>query len=361
MRQLQMHLFCLGFILLIIMGPAVMAQSETTQDQVLNANGEKQNQARQQLEMLEQQISQQSDKTADPRQQLQMIQQRLEILHTLAVDARLNQQPQQLVRMQQALRSDAWKLRQSDNPQQRIIGEYWNMLCDLADIRRIARDLESSQRASISRMEGFLEKQAPAADATEPQSLHLIQQVRLALLQLYDQRGQSAQACALISRITRQDPENPALARYLQQTYGYCHLIGQKFNTRLFTVDGKTWDSREKIGKPIVIYFWPGVDLPGDMPRTPDNPMPDDPLWNQLRRFWGEVLLVDMSRSNESGLQIPASPWPSYRQEPGQFSLSAYFHVHSMPRIVLIDKKGIIRAIGGPAISSVLDQLIAEK
>jgi hypothetical protein len=195
-----------------------------------------------------------------------------------------------------------------------------------------------------------------------PQSLHLLQQVQLALLQLYDQRGQSTQACRLINQLKGQDPENQPLIQYLQTNYGYCHLIGRTFNTHLITSDGKTWDSREKRGKPIVIYFWPGVKLiPVSKMGLSDIAGTTDPLWSQMSRTRAQVLLVDLSRSHESGLQISASPWPSYRQEPGQFQLTDYFHVQTLPRVAVIDKNGIIQAIGGPASTSILEQLLIDK
>lgn len=354
--------WCVLLLWIIGLGTAtVHAQSTAPQDQLFISNGIEQNQARISLEQLQQQINEQSEKTTDPQQQLQMIQQRLDILHTLTVDARLNQQPKQMSQLQQALRSDAWKLRQSDNPKQRAIGEYWHLLCDITDIKRLTRDLESSQRACISKMEQFLARNEEGAEPIEPQTLQLLQQVRLALLQLYDQRGQSVDACRLVSKLKQMDPENLELRQYLQLNYGYCHLIGQKFNNRLTTTDGKTWDSREKIGKPIVIYFWPGVGLAGKTGNNYDKSLSIDPLWEQLRRTWANVLLVDLSRSNESGLQIPSIPWPCYREDESQFRLTSYFHVQSLPRVVVIDKHGLIQSIGGPSILSVLEQLLEEK
>ena len=347
--------------LLLGAGGVLFAQPTAPQDQLLLSNGIQQSEARRSLDELQRQINEQSETTTGPKQQLQMIQQRLDILHTLTVDARLNQQPRQTSQLQQTLRAEAWKLRQSDNPKQRVIGEYWHLLCDIADLKRLTRDLESSQRACISKMEQFLANHEQGVEPVEPQTLQLLQQIRLALLQLYDQRGQSSGACQLVKQLKLLDPENLQLAQYLQQNYGYCHLIGQKFNTRLLTTEGKTWDSREKLGKPIVIYFWPGVELLGQTGSKSDKAKFIDPLWRQVSRTWAQVLLVDLSRANESGLRIQAIPWPSYRESADQFRLTAYFHVQSLPRIVVIDKNGIIKSIGGPAISSVLEQLLAEK
>lgn len=335
--------------------PALVELSQ--QDALLNQNGSLQERAREQLNKLQKQINLKVQQATQPREQFKLLEQRLKIMHTLAVDARLNQQSKQHARWQQAMRSDAWKLRQSENPELQITDDYWSLLCDLSDIRRLARDLESSQRACIQRLEQFLETQTHITEPNQPQAMHLLQQVRLALLQLYDQRGASSQACKLISRLKQLDPENQSLHNDLQQTYGYCHLIGTKFNTRLITTDGKTWDTREKRGSPIVIYFWPGIELPTATTPSAHNQPSAGSLWNQMHRVQAEVLLVDLSHTNESGLQISASPWPKYRQEPGQFKLTDYFHVQALPRIVIIDKDGIIQAIGGPATNSILDGL----
>jgi len=362
MHNRQLLMIAGGIILLMggLGAHVANAQSNTTQDQLLISNGVEQSEAREQLQQLQLQINEQSQKTTDPKQQLQMIQQRLDILHTLTLDARLNQQPRELKQLQQALRSDAWKLRQSDNPQQQIIGEYWHLLCDMADIRRLTRDLESSQRACISKMQQFLEKHTQSIDPIQPQTLHIIEQVRLALLQIYDQRGQSDLACKLIATIKQQSPDNETLAQYLNQNYGYCHLIGRKFNTRLTTTDGKTWDSREKLGKPIVIYFWPGVGLPADIQQAAPNKS-TDPMWQWINETRTHVLLVDLSHANESGLQIPSSRCPSYREDADRFKLTSFFNIQSIPRVIVIDKKGIVRSIGGPTINSTLERVLAEK
>ncbi|MBL4700626.1 MAG: hypothetical protein JKX85_05135 [Phycisphaeraceae bacterium] len=335
--------------------PAILELSQ--QDVLLNQDGTQQKLAREQLNELQNQINLQIQQSTNPREQFVLLEQRLKIMHTLAVDARLNQQLKHHARWYQAMRSDAWKLRQSENPELHITGDYWFLLCDLSDIRRLARDLESSQRACIQRLEQFLEKQTRITEPNEPQAMHLLQQVRLALLQLYDQRGSSSQACKLISRLKQLDPENQPLLDDLQQTYGYCHLIGTRFNTRLITADGKAWDSREKRGTSIVIYFWPGIELPTVPTNKANNQYPVDSLWNQMHQTKAEVLLVDLSHADESGLQIPASPWPKYRQEPGQFKLTDYFHVKTLPRIVIIDKQGVIQAIGGPATNNILQNL----
>ncbi len=347
------------FMCLLEVHPGLVnAQTDAMQNQLLNSNGVSQNLAREQLIELQQQILMQSQQITDPKQQLQMIQQRLDILHTLAVDATINSQPKQLAKWQQALRSEAWQLRHSDNPQMKLLGEYWHLLCELADLTRLSRDLESSQRACITKMEQFLATHANGDATTDPGSLHLIQQVRLALLQLYDQRGLSAQVCKLSEQTRKQDPENQTLAQYLKQQYGYCHLIGQKFNARLITRDGKVWDSRQKLGKPIVIYFWPGVRLPD---ATSDKSTQQDPLWQLIRRSGISVLLVNMSHSDESGLQTPVIPWDCYKQESGQFDMATHFNVNSLPRLVLIDRNGTVKSVGGPAIGGALEHLLAEK
>lgn len=328
----------------------------STQDQLLNSNGIKQNQARKQLDQLQKQLQLQIPQTPDPQKQVQLIQQRLGILHTLVVDARLNQQAKKLNRWKQAMRSDAWLLRQSDNPKLKVLGAYWHLLCDLSDIRRLARDLESSQRACIKKLEEFLEAHTRITEPNAPQTMHLLQQTRLALLQLYDQRGLSKQACQIIKRLKTLDPENKNLKSYLQKNYGYCHLIGTPFNVRITTMDGKDWDSRNKKGKPIIIYFWPGVGL-----ENYQNQSIPTVLWNQIHSRVSQILLVDLSHAHDSGMQIPDSPWPSYRQEAGQFQITDYFNIQTIPRIAVIDKNGIIRSIGGPATINEIDQILMEK
>jgi hypothetical protein len=344
--------------ILVMTGHVAHAQTELQQNQLLNSNGVSQNTARQQLIDLQQQIQLQSQSVTDPSQLLKMAQQRMDILHTLAIDATLNIQPQEMARWQQALRAEAWQLRHSDNPQMKLLGEYWHLLCELADMNRLSRDLESSQRACITKMQQFLQTHSQGEGPVHPSSLHLIQQVRLALLQIYDQRGMSVEVCQLLKQTRQQDPENQQLNALLQQQYGYCHLIGQKFNAKLTTIDGKTWDSRDKLGKPILIYFWPGVRLPG---ATSDKSTPQDPLWQLIRSSSITVLLVNSSYADESGLQIPAFPWDCYRTEPGQFDPATHFNIQTLPRVVLIDKKGIIKSVGGPSISGVLERLLAEK
>ena len=328
----------------------------STQDQLLNSTGIEQTQARKKLDQRQKQLQLLIPQTSDPQKQLQLIEQRLGILHTLVVDARLNQQARQINRWKQAMRSDAWLLRQSDNPKLQIIGEYWHLLCDLSDIRRLARDLESSQRACIKKLEEFLEHHTSIAEPNEPQAMHLLQQTRLALLQLYDQRGLSMQACKIIKRLKALDPENNTLSEYLQKNYGYCHLLGRAFNMRLLTMDGQTWDSRDKKGKPILIYFWPGVGLENHQNQAGTNP-----LWNQMHSLASQVLLVDLSHTHDSGMQISASPWPSYRQEPGQFQITDYFNIQTLPRIAVIDNNGIICAVGGPATVNELDTILTKK
>ncbi|MFG0248358.1 MAG: hypothetical protein ACF8OB_05680, partial [Phycisphaeraceae bacterium JB051] len=126
-RMLLMLVVCM----IGMWGDPANAQTDATQNQLLNSNGASQTLAREQLIELQQQIFLQTQQTADPKQQLQMIQQRLDILHTLAVDATINSQPKALAKWQQALRSEAWQLRHSDNPQMKLLGEYWHLLCEL--------------------------------------------------------------------------------------------------------------------------------------------------------------------------------------------------------------------------------------
>ncbi len=337
-------------------------------------------QAREQLNQLQTQLSSGDTLQAHTTRSLRASGIRMEACHALAVDARVHGRLREMAKWISIIRTEAWMLRQNSDQASQSTGAYWHLLTDMAEIRRLSKDLHAGQRASIDRLERFIQEQTRYGEPFDPVAMRLVDQVRLSLLSLWDQRGMSQKVCKLVGQMRKRDPQNAAL-----KDFNYCQLLGRTFNVKLVLADGQTWDSREKRGHPVVIYFWPGERI-GSQSKGPTH----HDLWQQLRtwetagrtggtggggktgalskasggggggisRGGAEVLLVDLSHARQSGLSLPAIAWPVYRQEEGQFSLTQLLGIATLPRVAVIDAQGRIKAIGGPGIGDELDQIL---
>jgi|GEM_PF-6544470 len=248
------------------------------------------------------------------------------------------------------VRSEAWRLTQSKEPAQQVVGEFWLMQTDLSEINRLTPKLEERQAEVIERVERFVSRQVRYGERVDPDAIAVVQQARLSLLPLYDQRGMSNKICETASLLKQLHPRDRTMHDMLDSRYAYCELLNQPIDVQLDLVDGRRWSMRQQKGKAVVLYFWPGPTVGLDSASE---------LAELLSNESVSVLLIDLSHAYESGLALPARPWATYRPMAGGPDLVGLFDVRTLPRFVLIDSHGKVDSIGGQSITERLKNLIA--
>jgi len=112
------------------------------------------------------------------------------------------------------------------------------------------------------------------------------------------------------------------------------------------TLDGEKWSLAEQNGKVVVVFFW--SILCG-------NCVEKIPMLNGLYSRYGsreDFLLVGVHRFPDREIiacysSIKGITWPQLYEggEPGKSGFSSLMGIKRTPSIVIIDKKGIVRAI----------------
>ena len=253
------------------------------------------------------------------------------------------------------------------------LSKFWLLGADLSDINIAEIDTDARQRLAIRRLEQFLDEPAdtspsedlsgpapigdgdvPGVDAT---SWAVSEAVRWALLGLYDQRGYSDRARGLVSQLKSALPVDDTAGRaYLDRWFGYCPIIGQRFESRLLTDDGRQWSSEDHLGKVVLLHFW--ADWAGSSVQSIDAVRP---RYDQLHDRGLEVLSVRIPGEEAGGELSEAVPWASCTQTPEGPDLIGLFAIASLPRFVVIDAAGRVAAIGSsPAILDQFEHLLPE-
>lgn len=310
--------------------------------------GQIQDDAVTQLDRLQQRMQQAWTALESVEAQVECSQVRMQACYALADHARRQNQMREMAMRISQVRSEAWRLRQLRDPAARITGEFWLLQTDLANSNRLSSDLNTSQKEAVVRLEQFIAAMQELGGPIEPRGRRILLDTCLALLRLYDQRGMSAQARRLVEQL-RQGDLPPEVRSYLDESFGHLEMIGRPVQLSLALVDGRTWNLADHRGKVVVIYFWPGPAVVESV---------GDGLDGILGRNGVSVLLVDLSRAEHTGLQLPSMPWPVYRQEKGFPQLTQQFFVRSLPRFVVFDRSGVVAAIGGPAIGDQIEAVM---
>lgn len=323
--------------------------------------------------------------------------------YELAQQAAQQRQPREWNYRIGRARGNARNLKQIESPEAQALGDFWLMQSDLFEINQSGLEPAAAQKQIIDRMERFLSEQdalptrkgqgqagAAASDKSETvrpgrtfdkdgkqpdleketveadverirekdgQSMDgvrhtMINDVKLALLRLYDQRGQSEEACTLAAAL-RKDAEqrkNQVIIDELDRWYGYCDALGNVLDAAVTTTDGKRWTSKDQVGKVVVIHFF--ADW---YPRSIQSVIDLRRVQEDIGGDNLSVLSVDLSGSGLHGKAADAINWPICSAAPGPQTLRKTFSVQSLPRYVVIDREGKIVSIGSSLV--MLDQV----
>lgn len=296
-------------------------------------------------------------------------------------------------------RGNARNLKQIDSPRAQALGDFWLMQSDLFEINQAGLESNAAQVQIIERMEHFLDQQdalpkdeeeaeeqarvtdiireaAPGGETstplkdtpaaaetprekesaedgktnkngeqgqTDPVRLSMINDVQLALLRLYDQRGQSREACALVQQL-RQDAEaqdNTAMIAELDRWYGYCPAVGTVLDAAVATTDGQRWTNKDQVGKVVILHFFadwygPSIDAVMNLREAQERYGTDQV----------SLLSIDLSGGGLAGKAADAVNWPVCSDPAGARMLRGIFAVQSLPRYVVIDREGKIVSVG---------------
>src|SRR5690606_23938952 len=96
---------------------------------------------------------------------------------------------------------------------------------------------------------------AQSREPADAGSAQLLTEVKLSLLRLYDQRGESAKAVDIVQNLRASEDTPDAVMAHLDEWYSYLDLIGQPFEAKLQTTDGKMWHRAEHRGKVVLLCF----------------------------------------------------------------------------------------------------------
>lgn len=290
----------------------------------------------------------------------------LQAYHVLTRLAQQTQNARELAYRVGQLRSTAWKTKRLPGASAVVVGDFWLLLADLIDINRTGLGIDTSQQQAIQRLERFLRDYLPTrtlgtkaqvvfsdTDATiDPamggEHLEILRDVRLGLLELYDQRGMTRQACRLIHEIHRDlPPGDTRTTGYLASTFGYCSLLGQRFEAQLQTVRHGVWSSEDYQGQPMLIHLW--ADWVG-----PSR------VFEELRSVYASyqprgLAMISVNVYADHTATQPGVDWPVCMQSPEDEGLRRLFMIHSLPRFILLDPKGRVASVASSL--AILDQV----
>ncbi len=391
---------------------ALRAQLQTLIAQAGVPDKAKRATANKQLDAVAMQSAELAKQLKDDRQRLEARYVELAARNVLLKDAQSRGDKREQSYQAGQLRTAAWSAKRLKLAPAGALGDFWLLQADLHDLNMSTEKLNERQRGAIELMERFLraqgasvqresEEQLPRArsnvvrgganngvaeqrdreDAAAKQTI--VRDVRVALLRLYDQQGRSVDAARLLAQLQPQ----PA-RRYGDKSdalfgqYSYTNLIGQQFdaNLRLGRDAAGTpivWSSRDRLGKVVLIHFWSpsfepttrafralksAVDRHKASGFEVHSVRVADPVARQrtLAKATSQPDDADAVTRTATAATKPAGTpaalaWPNYNEGPGQVSLQRMFAVRSLPRYVLIDRRGRVAAVAGSL--AILDQV----
>ena len=252
------------------------------------------------------------------------------------------------------LRSGAWRIKQHGVAHAETLGDFWLLQADLFDINRSGLDLDRRQLGAIRHIEAFLRNREAAGRGkkTAVDEPAMLQQVQLALLQLYDQRGRSTQVSDLVQRMKQSPHTDHDLRAEMDRRFGYVGWIGKPFDVNFTTAEGEVWSAANHLGKVIVLSFWTDGSLaagagPALRRRLAAELRLDRPGLVHVPVWIGD----GVGAGRVLGRRI-------YREQDGR-DVSRRFGIRSIPRFILVDREGRVAAVGGATIRDTLDELVA--
>ena len=175
--------------------------------------------------------------------------------------------------------------------------------------------------------------------------------VQRSLLDLYDHRGMSRQVVDLLGQINQNVDLQWTDRLQLDRQFGYCDILGNRFDAQLETIDGRTWSSQDHLGKPVLFHFW------SDQQQGWDDAQGSLAALRQLRdRLGGTLEIVSIwCSANQSKIAKISQAlkakslkvdWSVCCAMVGDDNLQHLFSVQTLPRYVLINAQGQIEAVG---------------
>ncbi len=336
--------------------------------------GEARDQTAAQIEALAQRSNVYSKQAPSPRARLEAGNLELRSYNALAQQAYRDQQTDEGASRNRQLRAAAEEVKAIPEPAAETVGDFWLLQADLLDLNNSAGDVPQRQRRAIARLEQFVAARQKAGDAVEHDEAarQIATDVRLSLLRLYDDRGDSAKACAAVTELGAQADatDDATLREHLAQWYGYCDVLGQRFEATLPHADGRgQWSTSDAAGKPVLMHVWASW-----WPASHASLGKLTEAYPRLRERGVEVVSIDLgpaapaskladakasqqSRGRASVQALaPQAQWTQCAQ-PAAVNLQALLRIRSLPRYVLLDEQGRVAALGGSL--SILDQLSA--
>lgn len=331
------------------------------------------------IEQLAEQSAALSRQLSAPRSKLEATNVEMRAYNALAQQAYQLRQPQETTRRNLQLRQAAEQARQIEEPAARTVGDFWLLQADLLDLNDTVTDRDRRQREAIELLERFVAARQQAGDAVEfdDTARKIATDVRLSLLRLYDERGQSESACRLVRQLRAQADAtaDDALREHVQRWYAYCDAIGMKFEATLPRTPAagherapEPWSTAALEGRPLLMHFWASW--------WPASHASWDDLaaaYPGLRQRGVEVVSIDLApppdvaaapsqRAADRKAQPFVPPqvlWPCTYQpvapDAAGLNLQDLLGIRSLPRYLLLDERGVIRAIGGSL--AIIEQL----
>lgn len=272
--------------------------------------------------------------------------------NALANQARIEKQPREADYRLGQLRDAARKTKQINAPGADAQAEFWLLQADLFDINRSGLDRDARQTQAIERLQRFVHdtealrqqvratgKQTQPPDPTR-QSIRT--DVKLSLLRLYDQRGQSTEACRLVEDLKQTAGSNGQLKAELDRWYGYCPTLGEMFDARLRTERDEVWSSADHRGRVVLIHFFadwfaPSVEAFGPLREA----------HQRLNERGLDIVSVNVGPIGKDEDRKAWTAWPRCPPQSAVAQLQSLFAVRSLSRYVLIDRDGTVAAVGG--------------
>jgi len=264
---------------------------------------------------------QMAERTADHQKQLEARLIQARAYNALAQDA-IRQDKSSVVRLRVIqMRSAAEEARKIDTPEAQLTGNTWLLMADLIEGNRNARTLRERQASAMAQLGRFLTlcEESEIADDSPA-----ILEVKLALLHLYDQAGENSRAMDLMRQLLQQiDPEDERAADFPDITAS-SKLVGQPFDAAL---------RKEANHNAWQLWMIDEVDANSEE----------------------ENILGDLERAVEARSELQLIVEPIRLTEAGEAASLPQGLGRSLPRFVLVDAQGVIRAVGHT--SAVLDRL----
>ncbi len=203
------------------------------------------------------------------------------------------------------------------------LGDYWMLMADLIEANRNARSLAERQIAAMAQLARFV-SMCDSSQDENPAKLARVVEVKLALLRLYDQVGENQRAMQLMPQLLTVMGPNDQRAKDFPDIAATAALVDQPLDKSLCgKLDGRNW---------LLLVLDDALHAP------------DAQQWRQLENQAGHwtspAVLLD-----KRWIDVQQNPATALPQGLGD----------SLPRYVLVNPQGIIKAVGRTA--AVLERL----